>query len=89
MRFFGAFALILAAFATFSVVAHQNIPKPALDVPCCPNTGSITYDQSVPDRAPFPETKVSLCYSDSFIHINFTALEEENFYCMSASSVCR
>ncbi|ROW14257.1 hypothetical protein VPNG_04303 [Cytospora leucostoma] len=86
MRFFGAFALILAAFATLSVVAHQNIAKPALDVPHCPNTGSITYDQSVPDRSPFPETKVSLCYSDSFIYINFTALEEENFYYNSSLS---
>ncbi|KAK7732494.1 hypothetical protein SLS53_008499 [Cytospora paraplurivora] len=86
MRFLGAFALILAAFATFSVAAHQNITKPALGVPHCPNTGSITYDQSVPDRAPFPETKVSLCYSNSLIHINFTALEEENFYYNSSLS---
>lgn len=61
---------------------HQNIKKPYLDVPYCPNTGSITYNLSVPDRDPFPETSVSLCYDNSLIHIKFTALGEETFYCM-------
>lgn len=89
MRFTDVFPFVLPVALTVSaaseaaVLAHQDIAKPSLDVPYCPNTGSITYNLSVPDLTPFPETKVSLCYDKSFIRINLTALEEDNFYCIS------
>lgn len=89
MLFTDIFAFFLVTAASVSatpdaaVLAHQNITKPSLHVPYCPKIGSITYNLSVPGLAPFPETKVSLCYDASFIYIGFTALEEENFYCVS------
>ncbi|KUI55758.1 hypothetical protein VP1G_03116 [Cytospora mali] len=94
MKFTGIFAFFLAevaieyaaASSASGLLAYQHIAKPTLHVPHCPNTGSITYNKSVPDLDPFPETKVSLCYGKSFIHINFTALGEENFYYNSSIS---
>lgn len=83
MRATGVSGLVMAVTAAVQGLAEQNISKPALDVPQCPSTGDITYNKSVPDLGPFPETKVSLCYGSSSIHINFTALDEENFYCVS------
>ena len=85
MRPTGTSGLFLTLAAAVSVLADQNISRPALDVPHCPRTGEVTYNKSVPDMDPFPETKVSLCYGNSFIHINFTALDEEYFYCVSTS----
>lgn len=57
---------------------------PFLRVPACPDTGNITYTNSVPssDTDPFPETRVAVCYDDLSIHIAFTALEETSFFCM-------
>ncbi|KAI3394878.1 hypothetical protein diail_2113 [Diaporthe ilicicola] len=55
-------------------------PRPALEVPACPTTTSITYNTSVPDKSLFPLTQVGLCYDDSSIHIKFTAFEEKDFY---------
>lgn len=80
MGFIDTLAFVIPMAITVSVASEAAVSKPSLDVPYCPNTGSISYNLSVPDLNPFPETKVSLCYDKSFIHINFTALEEESFY---------
>ena len=64
--------LIVAASAVAAV--------PSLKVPACPAKGTVTYNQSVPDRTPFPRTQVDLCYDTSSIHIKFTAYNETNFF---------
>ncbi|KAK4495038.1 hypothetical protein PRZ48_013365 [Zasmidium cellare] len=58
--------------------ALANVPY--LEVPACPDKGTITYNQSVPDKTDFPKTQVDLCYGDKSISITFTAYEETNFY---------
>ncbi|KAH8649367.1 hypothetical protein BX600DRAFT_442625 [Xylariales sp. PMI_506] len=78
-------AATVAAMA--STRGYSGVPH--LQVPACPLTSGISYDRSVPDLTPFPETLVSLCYeenstvvpwSGSLLHINFTARGETNFY---------
>lgn len=82
--------VILAAAAVTVAALPQKMARsddpscvPTLDVPACPDLGSISYTNTVPstDNATFPKTEVALCYDDSFIHITFTALEETAFYC--------
>lgn len=53
---------------------------PCLQVPACPQKGTITYDKAMPDPVAFPLTQVDLCYDDSAIQITFTAYNETNFY---------
>ncbi|KAJ7197402.1 hypothetical protein GGX14DRAFT_667937 [Mycena pura] len=69
---------------TILVAAAASVPAlaavPSLHVPACPAKGSISYDKSVPDLAPFPRTQVDLCYDKSAIHITFTAHNETNFF---------
>lgn len=66
---------------------HNDPAVPSLRVPACPDTGNITYTNSVPstDTDPFPETQVAVCYDDLYIHIVFTALNETSFYCTTSS----
>lgn len=85
--------LLLVATAATAVVASsmqkdcrdEDISVPSLDVPACPDLGSVTWANTVPstDNTTFPKTEVALCYDDSFIQITFTALEETSFYCAS------
>lgn len=92
-----SFVTVLLAAAAVTVAAlPQNMARsdgqscvPSLDVPACPDLGSISYTNTVPstDNATFPKTEVALCYDDSFIHITFTALEETAFYCTSVELV--
>lgn len=88
-------ALVLVAAATnvagssFQPQARHDDPAvPSLRVPACPDTGNITYTNSVPssDTDPFPETQVAVCYDDLYIRMVFTALEETSFYCMPTFS---
>lgn len=81
---------MLSIFAVLMALVVSAVPstleyqaQPALAVPACPTTGSVTYNTSVPDKSLFPLTQVDLCYDNSSIHIKFTALEEKDFYCMS------
>ncbi|KAF8178143.1 hypothetical protein K438DRAFT_1978110 [Mycena galopus ATCC 62051] len=71
--------LVVAAVAA-PALAASNISVPSLNVPACPAKGTVTYDKSVPDLAPFPLTKVEVCYDDSHIDITFTAYNETNFF---------
>ncbi|KAF7324827.1 Carbohydrate-binding domain, family 9-like, subgroup [Mycena kentingensis (nom. inval.)] len=69
-------SLLLATFAVVPAFAAV----PSLKVPACPAKGSISYNLSVPDKAPFPRTDVDVCYDASAIHITFTAHNETNFF---------
>lgn len=94
MRF--VYALIVASAAAVSAAPQKIVRSgddpsvPHLNVPACPDLGSVSYANAVPStaNATFPKTKVALCYDDRFIHITFTALEETSFYCTS-SEVCQ
>lgn len=65
------------------VSRHSGPAVPSLRVPACPDTGNVSYTNSVPstDQDPFPETQVAVCYDELSIHIVFTALNETSFYC--------
>lgn len=80
------FAVLMALVSVVPGMLAQYLTRPALEVPACPTTGSVSYNTSVPDGGLFPLTQVDLCYDDSSIHINFTAYEEKDFYCMPISS---
>ncbi|KAI1498584.1 hypothetical protein F5X99DRAFT_392759 [Biscogniauxia marginata] len=58
----------------------EGTEVPSLQVPSCPDKGTVQYSKSVPDQADFPLTQVDLCYDDSSIEITFTAFEEKHFY---------
>ena len=73
--FFSVF--VLAAAATLPALANE---VPYLEVPACPNVGTVHYDRSVPDKTTFPLTQVKLCYDNQAIHIDFTAFNETNYY---------
>lgn len=79
-------SLVITALVALVLVVPgmlaQYTTRPALEVPACPTTGSVSYNTSVPDSGLFPLTQVDLCYDDSSIHIKFTAFEEKDFYCM-------
>lgn len=79
-------SFVITALMTLVLVVPgmlaQYTTRPALEVPACPTTGSVSYNTSVPDSGLFPLTQVDLCYDDSSIHIKFTAFEEKDFYCM-------
>ncbi|PSR88691.1 hypothetical protein BD289DRAFT_366752 [Coniella lustricola] len=72
----------LATERSHEVAVSRGVDVPSLRVPGCPAVASVSYNTSVPstDNTPFPETKVDICYDDSFIRIKFTALQEESFY---------
>ena len=72
------FSLSLLSAAAATVPALAAVPS--LNVPACPDKGSIEYSQSVPNKTAFPLTQVDLCYDDAAIHIAFTAYHESNFY---------
>ena len=65
--------LIMAATAA-------ALHTPSVNVPSCPHVGTIKYATSVPDKQPFPRTQVDLCYSDTHLHLIFTARDEVNFF---------
>lgn len=73
MIFLSSLAFIGAAIAA---VGHV----PSLRVPSCPKTGTVTYNQSVPDKSEFPQTQVDLCYTEHSIEITLTAKQETQFY---------
>lgn len=74
-------SVLLAAFATAATATHGNgITVPSLQVPQCPSVGTASYDWSVPDKTPFPLTKVDLCYDTTSIHLTFKAYKETNYY---------
>ncbi|KAJ7745771.1 hypothetical protein B0H16DRAFT_1321504 [Mycena metata] len=70
-------AILAAAVA---VPALAQITVPSLNVPACPAKGTVTYDKSVPDKAPFPKTKVEVCYTNTSISVTFMAFNETNFF---------
>ncbi|KAK2775467.1 hypothetical protein FQN53_003129 [Emmonsiellopsis sp. PD_33] len=53
---------------------------PSLSVPACPKKGIAVFNQTVPDKAPFPETHVELCYDQTNLHLTFKAFEEETYH---------
>lgn len=89
MRFTSALVQAMAA-TVLAVPQPQHLARgldvPSLDVPACPDVGSISYTNTVPstDNTTFPKTEVAVCYDDASIHITFTALQEKSFYCKSA-----
>ncbi|KYK60782.1 hypothetical protein DCS_01920 [Drechmeria coniospora] len=69
----------LAAGVVVSCVAAAGVPH--VDIPSCSRgKGFLEYSKSVPERTAFPRTQVGLCYSDLYLHINFVAHDEVNFY---------
>ncbi|KAF4974222.1 hypothetical protein FZEAL_8860 [Fusarium zealandicum] len=56
------------------------IRVPSVNVPACPQVGTIKYSKSVPDQTAFPLTQVDLCYTKTSIALTFTAHDETNFY---------
>lgn len=77
------FAVLLALASVVPGMFGQSLTRPALEVPACPTTGTVSYNTSVPDGSLFPLTQVDMCYDDSSIQIKFIAFEEKDFYCMS------
>ncbi|KAK9771009.1 hypothetical protein AB5N19_01766 [Seiridium cardinale] len=75
-------ATTISAKPSTQKVAAYARDVPSLTVCACPEVATITYSQSVPDRTPFPDTEVGLCYDDTVgkLYINFTAYGEEYFY---------
>ncbi|KAM0234306.1 hypothetical protein ACHAPO_006694 [Fusarium lateritium] len=67
--------LILLTAASLAV-AHV----PSVSVPPCPKYGTVKFSKSVPDGDPFPRTEVDLCYTDTALSLQFTALDEKYFY---------
>lgn len=84
-------AMVVTVLAAPQQPKARGLDVPSLDVPACPDVGSISYTNTVPstDNTTFPKTEVSLCYDDASIHITFTALQEKSFYCKSDSRVPR
>lgn len=72
--------VLLAALAAAPALAKKHTSVPSLKVPACPAKGTVKYSRTVPDKAPFPPTKVDLCYTDSAISLTFTAYNETNFF---------
>lgn len=64
--------------AMAGVAAAKTVSS--VDVPACPDTGSVSYSKSVPELTDFPLTQVDLCYTDTAIAITFTAYNETDFY---------
>ncbi|KAF2170411.1 hypothetical protein M409DRAFT_64161 [Zasmidium cellare ATCC 36951] len=71
---------ITAFLAGLAIATPALAAVPSLEVPACPDKGTLTYNQSVPDKTNFPNTQVDLCYEDKSISITFTAYEETNFF---------
>ena len=69
---------VLVSLATAGFAADPTVPS--LNVPACPDKGTVIYKTSVPDRTAFPKTQVDLCYDSSAIHLTFTAYKETNFF---------
>jgi hypothetical protein len=70
-----------AAILPLAILASTAVATgPSVDVPACPQKGTVTYSKSVPDLTDFPLTQVDLCYTDTSIAITFTAYNETNFY---------
>lgn len=74
--------VIAAAMPQAQKAASSYIDVPSLTVFGCPNMSTVSYSKSIPDGGSFPTTEVGLCYDDDagFLHINFTAYEEEYFF---------
>lgn len=77
-------SILLAATAAAASAIHNggnnSTYVPSLLVPECPNVGTASYDWSVPDKTPFPLTKVDVCYDATSLHLTFKAYKETNFY---------
>ncbi|KAF4456757.1 hypothetical protein F53441_1193 [Fusarium austroafricanum] len=67
-------------FLAFLPLAAAHIHTPSVSVPACPNYNTVKFSKSVPDQKPFPRTMVDLCYTDTSLSLQFTALDEKNFY---------
>lgn len=74
------FALLIAITAPMFSGVSAQLDVPSLQVPACPQLGTIKYSRSVPNLTDFPLTQVDLCYDDNFIQVAFTAFNETNFY---------
>uniref|UniRef100_A0A093VJ14 Carbohydrate-binding domain-containing protein n=1 Tax=Talaromyces marneffei PM1 TaxID=1077442 RepID=A0A093VJ14_TALMA len=74
-----AIPVVVAAAAAVSSRSDAQL-VPALKVPECPGQGVATFNESNPDHAPFPLTKVSLCYTLTFLELKFEAYNEESFF---------
>lgn len=74
--------LLATAGLAATASAHGRHPRvPQVNVPACPQKGTVTYNGRVPDQTKdFPLTQVDLCYTDTAIAITFTAHNETNFY---------
>jgi hypothetical protein len=72
--------MLSRAVIFFLAAATALAGVPHLEVPACPNKGTIQYDQSVPNKTAFPLTQVDLCYDTQAIRINFTAYNETNYF---------
>jgi hypothetical protein len=71
---------VVAVAAVPALADYSHITVPSVKVPSCPAKGTIKYDKTVPDKAPFPLTEVALCYTATDISLTFTAHNETNFY---------
>ena len=74
----GTFSLALALATAIQAVVALDVP--CLQVPACPQLGTIQYDKSVPNKTDFALTQVDLCYDDTSIEITFTAYNETSFF---------
>lgn len=67
--------------ALAGLAASASATGPSVDVPACPDKGTITYSGRVPNQTDdFALTQIDLCYTDKAIALTFTAYNETNFY---------
>jgi hypothetical protein len=82
----GSLFRLLGVAAMIAVAAVSATTKPTLPsaiVHSCDSYSGVTtisYAKTVPDQTPFPETSVSLCYTETHIALAFTARNETSFY---------
>ncbi|TFK96151.1 hypothetical protein BDV98DRAFT_576683 [Pterulicium gracile] len=76
--------LLLASVAAPALASglppSPKVRVPSVNVPACPKKATVSYNKSVPDKQPFPNTLVDLCYDNTAIQLTFTAQEETEFY---------
>lgn len=74
------------AATTTNTTTH---PLPSLDIPACPSRVRLSYNQTSPDRAAFPDTAVEACYEDEdddggggggTLCLDFLAYDETSFF---------
>lgn len=72
--------VVAVSLGAAAASAANSTSLPSLQVPACPEKGTIKYNLTSPDQVAFPNTAVEVCYDNSSIQISFLAYNETSFY---------